>query len=294
MRYFLALADELHFGRAAEKLAISQPGLSQQIFKLEQELGVRLFDRNRGVRLTLAGDALRRSAAHLIEEMERVEAEVRAYASGEVGSLRILLTRSAPTTFNLVLDGFREDFPGVEVHIQTGWTEWNLRALRSSEADLAAVLLPVTEAGVECMEVGLEPLSVALPASHPLARREEVDPKDLLDEKFYFWPREEAPGAFDSVLGYLSSFGRTRTVDRYEPDIMRLVSALAEGKGEGFTIATRSRGQEVHFPGVVWRSLPDTAPAFRIGLCWRPQSAPPVAKQFVEYLRNKEQDQPTG
>lgn len=284
LRYFLAVAEELHFGRAAKKLLISQPGLSQQISKLEQELGVRLFEREGGVTLTAAGKALHRSAAHLLAEMERVEAEVRAFASGRAGTLSIVLTPPpAPAAFNNVLNGFRHDNPSVQIRVQTAWTEWNVRALRSGEADVAVVLLPVeTDEDLAFIDVGQEPLSVALPASHPLAGQAEVSPEELLTERFFFWPREQAPGAYDRILDYLST-SKTRTVDRFEPDPIRLASAV--GEGDGFTIAIRSRGEAMQFPGVVWKPLPDNAPTFRHALCWQRGSCSATTKRFLEYVQ---------
>lgn len=283
LRYFLAVADELHFGRAAKKLLITQPGLSQQIAKLEQELGVKLFERAGGISLTPAGAALLRSASHLITEMHRVEEEVRAYASGRAGTLSIFLTPPpAPVAFNDMLNSFRHDYPDVDIRIQTAWTNWNIKAVESGEIDVALVLLPVEERKeIQVVEVSQEAAVVALPSSHPLAAADEIDPESLADIPFFFWPREQAPGAYDSVLRYLSSHGKTN-VDRYEPDPIRLASAVGEGKG--FTIAIRSRGEAMQFPGVIWKPLPADAPKFHHGLCWRNETAEATAKHFLEYV----------
>jgi DNA-binding transcriptional LysR family regulator len=283
LRYFLVVAEELHFGRAAKKLLITQPGLSQQISKLEQELGVRLFERAGGIALTPAGEALQRSASHLMAEMDRVEEEVRAYASGRAGTLSIFLTPPpAPAAFNGMLNSFRRDYPGVDIRIQTAWTNWNLKAVESGEIDLALVLLPVDgHKDLEFVEVSHEAPSVALPVAHPLASAEEVTPESLLDLPFFFWPREQAPGAYDRILRYLSLHGK-RAVDRYEPDPIRLASAV--GEGNGFTIAIRSRGEAMQFPGVVWRPLPDDAPKFRHGLCWRHETGSATTRHFLEYV----------
>lgn len=277
------MAEELHFGRAAKKLLISQPGLSQQISKLEQELGVRLFEREGGVVLTAAGGALHRAASHLLAEMERVEDEVRAYASGHAGTLSIVLTPPpAPAAFNSMLSRFRRDYPGVELRIQTAWTNWNLKAVESGEVDVALVLLPVdTHKDLDFVEVSQEAPSVALPTSHPLAAGGEVTPETLLDVPFFFWSREQAPGAYDRILDYLSPKGK-RAVDRYEPDPIRLASAV--GEGNGFTIAIRSRGEAMHFPGVVWKPLPEDAPKFHHGLCWRHETGAPTTRHFLEYV----------
>lgn len=284
LRYFLVLAEELHFRRAAERLQISQPGLSQQIAKLENQLGVELFDRTNGVALTGAGEALQRSGGRLIREVEQVEAEIRALATGRTGILRLLLTRSAAgTSMSDMVEGFRQTHPSIKLDVETGWTAWNLRALRAGEADVAAILLPIEpHDDLNVVEVGTEPLSVALPNDHPLAAAEELTPDDLVDEPFLFWPRDQAPGSFDELMRSLWN-PRGKEVFRYEPDIIRLIDAVQHGLG--FTIATRARGRMMHFPGIRWKPLPDRVAAFRYGLCWPKVTVNPSSRVFGEYIK---------
>lgn len=285
LRYFLTLAEELHFRRAAERLRISQPGLSQQIVKLEQELGVQLFDRTNGVALTGAGQALQRSGGRLVRELEQVEAEIRALATGRTGVLRLLLTRSAAgTSMSDLIEGFRQSHPTIKLDVETAWTSWNLRALRAGEADVAAVLLPIEHDGdLEVVELGTEPLSFVLPNDHRLATV-EATPEDLADEPLLFWPRDQAPAAFDALMHSLwPPLGKD--VARQEPDIIRLIAAVQEGAG--FTIATSARGRTMQFPGVTWKPLPDGAAQFRYGLCWRKVTVNPSSRVFGDFAKRQ-------
>ena len=145
LRYFAVVAEELHFRRAAERLHIAQPGLSQQIRVLERELGAVLFNRTTaGVTLTEAGRTLRDEGVPLLREVERVAALVRAAAEGRSGRLRIVLTRSlAGSSPDELMTEFRSRHPDAEIDIETAWTTRNVAMVRAAEADAAFVRLPL-------------------------------------------------------------------------------------------------------------------------------------------------------
>lgn len=286
LRYFLAVADELHFGRAAKRLRMSQPALSQQIAKLEHDLRARLLDRVPAVKLTPAGSELQRLGQRLINEALQIEDDVRAADAGRSGNIRVLLTRSAPgPTVNDLLRGFREAFPLLDVSTQTAWTAWNLQTLRDGDADIAVALSPVIDDELNVLELGSEPLGVVLPDPHPLLAKDAIDPAELASEPFFFWPREQAPAAYDRLLGGL--WGDTRrVVDSYEPDILRLVELVQQGR-RGFSVAAWGRAQTLNLPGVAWRPLIAGSPRLHYALCWRKVGASSTAQRFAEYVQTR-------
>ncbi|MHB1928870.1 MAG: LysR family transcriptional regulator, partial [Acidimicrobiales bacterium] len=236
LRYFVAVAEELHFGRAAERLHLAQPALSQQIRVLEHELGGRLFERNsRRVALTEAGAALLDGAPQLLRAAEELDARVRAVAAGGAGRLRVHTTRSAPMGITAVLiDRFRAESPGVHLELVTGFTGWNLEELAAGRSDVVFVRPPVDVATpIEVVPLGEEELVVALPSGQPLAdrtRRRRIRPEDLEGQDVVSWPRRNAPGMHDRIEAQVWG-GRSPRVAREEPDDEQVLRAVAAGAG---------------------------------------------------------------
>jgi DNA-binding transcriptional LysR family regulator len=285
LRYFLAVADELHFGRAARRLGMSQPALSQQIAKLERDLDVRLLHRAPVVGLTAAGTELQRSGHRLLNEALRIQASVRAAGAGRSGSIRVLLTRSASgAALNDLLHGFGDAYPAVEVSTQSAWTAWNLTTLRDGDTDLAVALAPVEDDDLHVLEIGSEPLGVVLADSHPLLSEEAIDPSALVSEPFFFWPREQAPAAYDRLVASLWG-DRGKPVDAYEPDILRLVERVQRER-HGFTVAAWGRSRTLNLAGVAWRPLVSGSPRLHYALCWRKLTANPSAQLFADFARS--------
>jgi DNA-binding transcriptional LysR family regulator len=287
LKYFAVLAEELHFGEAARKLHIAQPGLSQQIKALENELKVELFHRtSRAVSLTPAGQVLAEEVRLLLEHADRVEEKVRALSSGTRGVLRILFTRSAPgdNAYRLV-ERFKSGNPGVDVLTETAWTAWNLEALRNRTADVVVVLLPLADEvdDLEVFPLGEEPLSVALPPGHPLAKKRKISRAALRAEPAVLWPRSLAPGAYDRLIEELWPGLETLPIARAEPDMERMLAAVQAGAG--FTLLSSARASHLHLRGVALRPLTGPAPVYRFGLCWLRDTANPVVARFVHLVR---------
>ncbi len=281
LRYFCAVAEELHFGRAADRLALAQPGLSQQIKALEAELGTSLFVRSsRRVSLTEAGAVLYAEARSLLAAADALEARVRAVAAGGAGRLRVHTTRSAPTGVAAALiDRFRDECPGVELQLVTGFTGWNLEELRAGRSDVVFVRPPVdADDGVALVDLGEEELVVALPADHPLAARRRLRPVELRGEAVVSWPRRNAPGMHDRIEAQVWG-GRRPNVVREEPDDEQVLRAVAAGVGLAVMIGTRLASLRV--PGVAVRRFGVPAPTVGLALAWRPAVAPPAAARFV-------------
>lgn len=285
LRYFCAVAEELHFGAAADRLNLAQPALSQQIKVLEAEVGTALFVRtSRRVALTEAGATLYPGALALLAAADELEAHVRAVAAGGAGRLRVHTTRSAPTGIAAeLIDRFREAHPEVELDLVTGFTGWNLEELGAGRSDVVFVRPPV-EAGeeVDVLELGEEELVVALPAGHALASRRRVRPADLAGEDVISWPRRNAPGMHDRIEVQVWG-GRRPHVVREEPDDEQVLRAVASGVGLSVMIGTRLAS--LHWPGVVVRRFAAPAPTVGLAVAWRPDTVPPAARRFIDLAR---------
>lgn len=210
LRYFAAVADELHFGRAAEKLHMSQPPLSVQIGLLERELGVRLFERStRQVSLTPAGRHLRRRVELLLRELDDVRADMQGYADGLTGELCAGFVSSANYT---VLPGlvqlFRSRRPRVDLTLIPLTSGEQIHRLRAGTLDVALVrdeLISEAEPAFRTEVVYEELLVACVPADHPLARRIEVSPRDLIEVPHISYPRVMMPGFIERVAAVFSS-----------------------------------------------------------------------------------------
>lgn len=281
LRYFCTVAEELHFGRAADRLAVAQPGLSQQVKVLEAELGTALFERSsRRVALTEAGRTLYPDARALLVAADALEDRVRAVAAGRAGRLRVHTTRSAPSGAAAELvDSFRARYPAVDLELVTGFTGWNLEELRAGRSDVVFVRPPVgPDAGVELVDLGVEELVVALPVGHRLVARRRLRPADLQGEDVVSWPRRNAPGMHDRIETQVWGGGPPRVV-REEPDDEQVLRAVAAGVGVAVMIGTRV--ESLRFPGVAVRRFAAPVPTVGLALAWRRSVAPPSAARFV-------------
>src|SRR5438067_10120688 len=161
LRYFVTVAAELHFARAAQRLFISQPALSQQVRSLEAELGFKLLQRNsRGVQLTPEGQAFLAEAQIVVRDADRAAEVARALAQGATGQLRLSHLRTMPRGLpERVVGEYQRRYPGVEIMPESGSTEQNVERLRGGQADLAFVLTPLGEPpGLGCVDIATEPI----------------------------------------------------------------------------------------------------------------------------------------
>src|SRR5436190_6469309 len=182
LRYFVTVAAELHFGRAAERMFISQPALSQQIRRLEGELGLQLLERNRrGVRLTPEGEAFLVEAQAVVRQADRAVEVARALAEGATGRLRLSYVRTMPGGLpEVIVREYQRRYPGVEIATDSGSTGQNVDRLTSGELDVAFVHTPFENgADLRWFEIATEPLVVAVPSAHPLSKRRRIRRQDL-------------------------------------------------------------------------------------------------------------------
>lgn len=255
LRYFVAVAEDLHFRRAAQRLHVSQPPLSMQIQALERELGCTLLRRTRRrVELTAAGEAFLADARALLTELEAAVASTRAIAAGHRGRLRLTFVGSALLSIvPAVVERFRAARPGVELELRERSTVDQLRALASGAADVALIRPPV-ELGPELRAEPIlsEPMLVALPSNHPLARRRAVARAALAGEPLVLFPRAQAPGYHDLLIGSLTDSGSAPSVVQYAPEMLTIVGLVAAGIGVSLVPASLGR---LELPGVTYRPL---------------------------------------
>ena len=284
LRSFVVLAEELHFRRAADRLHIAQPSLSQQLRRLEDGLGVRLLERDRRrVELTAAGAALLPEARAVLAAAEHAATLARATAAGEQGRLRLNLTRSL--TGGLpgdIVEAFRARYPGVDLELDVGTTLLNAQRLREEQIDAAFVRPPVIDDRLEVMDLGREPMVCVLPTRHRLARRRTVRAQDVRDEPLVWWPQDHAPAPWRQMLAevYGPDPADWPKVARAEPEEERIVSAVAAGAGVAFIGLERSRSLRV--PGAVYRRFAPPEPTMGMALAWRRGADAPALRRLRE------------
>jgi DNA-binding transcriptional LysR family regulator len=203
LRYFVAVAEELNFSRAAERLHMAQPPLSAAIRQLEQELGTELLVRTtREVRLTEAGSAFLEGARRTLAELDRARGDAQRAAAGEIGSVRIGFSWSARfETLPAIGRAFRLSHPDVSLLTEEMWNARMLPALRSGVIDVAVSLCPEIAGEFSYLPIRSEPVMALLPQSHPLAAKDPIELRALAEERFLMFPRELAPRLYDFMAG---------------------------------------------------------------------------------------------
>jgi DNA-binding transcriptional LysR family regulator len=282
LRYFVTVAAELHFGRAAERLFISQPALSQQNRGLEAELGLKLLERDRrGVRLTPEGAAFLAEATAVVQQADRAAEVARALAEGATGRLRLSYVRTIPGGLpERIVREYRRRFPRVDLSADSGSTGANVARLLSGELDVAFVHPPLEHAAeLGCVEIGTEPLVVALPSAHPLSRRRRIRRDQLAGVPLVYFPRANSPAVFDQGLTQVYGAARAPDIARTEPSEERMLVAVAEGVG--ITLLPEARVATLRYPGVTYRRFADPEPTVALGVAFH-QPLSQAARRFVE------------
>jgi DNA-binding transcriptional LysR family regulator len=202
LRYFVAVADQLNFSRAADRLHMAQPPLSAAIRQLERELGVELFTRtSREVRLTDAGRAFLDGARRTLAEAERAAHEARRAGAGEIGRLRIGYSWSVRfETLPAIGRALRASHPGIDLVTQEMWNAQMAAALGDGSIDLAIALCPEVASGLEFEPIRSEPLVALMPAGHALGGDQALALESLAGEEFVLFPRELAPRLHDAFM----------------------------------------------------------------------------------------------
>ncbi|WP_431969641.1 LysR substrate-binding domain-containing protein [Nocardia sp. bgisy134] len=266
---FVAVAEELHFGRAAERLHMAQPPLSQQIRALEKELGVALFERNtRSVRLTAAGEVLLPHARKVLDDLELARRAAVASGRGEVGRVSIgFAGASSHESLPTLTRAVRAAHPGIEVRLRgQTYAGAALNLVAARELDLGFVRLPVRREGVAVRVIQYERLVAALPAEHPLADAPDIDVADLADDAFVTFPGTQGSSVRDHLVRTALDAGFTPRIVQEAPDSYTILDLVAAGVGVTLTV---SSVQHIHRSGMVYKELRGDVPALASALAWR-------------------------
>ena len=282
IRYFLAVAEERHFTRAAAKLGIGQPPLSQQIKDLETEIGARLFHRvAHGAELTAAGEAFLERVQGMPALAEQGKQAALRASRGEIGSLRVGFTASS--AFNAVVPtairAFRRAYSDVDLVLEEANTTRLVAGLEEESLD-AAFLRP-GDAGIEAFQLRLlceEPMVVALPASHPVAARRNVGLSELKDEPFLVFPRANGPSLYDAMIGACRQAGFEPIIGQVAPQLASVVNLVAAELGVAIVPASMSR---VQIAGVTYRPIAGRAPTAQLALAHRRGETSTVVRNFI-------------
>lgn len=285
LRYFLAVAEELHFGRAAERLHMAQPPLSQQIRQLEAELGFKLFHRTRRqVELTAAGQSFLEDCQAILQRLDRAIQRGQQANRGELGQLSIGFVSSA--TYNVlpqILREMRTALPEVTLKLRELTTDQQLAALKSGRLDVGFVRPPVEESGFEELTVWREPLAIALPATHPLAANPEIPLRSLTHEPFILFPRPLAPGLYDHIISLCQQAEFSPNVVQEAVQMQTIISLVVAEIGVAIVPASLENLQRT---GVVYRPLVEPTPQAAIALIWQKQGRSPTCDRFLEIVQH--------
>jgi DNA-binding transcriptional LysR family regulator len=287
-RYFLALSEELNFGRAALRLHISQPPLSRQIRQLEEQLGVELFQRNSaGVTLTAAGAAFLPEVQRTLAQAEQALAVARAARGGEGGRFVVGCT----TVFDRaaipdVVDRLRQRFPNWRIVTRGKHSISLVREIRNGTMDAAFIGLHTEARGLRVETIVEEPLLLALPAEHRLARKRRIGFDELRGEPMFWFERRLNPGFYDHCQAFFARIGFKPNVIPEPPDHHILLGAIAQGQGIALIPASL---QKVKREGVVFRALKEESATLSMGiaLAYAEGNRSPVLQAFLELVRAK-------
>ena len=288
LRYFVAVAEEMHVGRAAQRLNMTQPPLSQSIQGLEALLGVDLFIRQkRGITLSAAGIALLPEARRLINDSQSLPELARRAAKGELGQLSVAFVSTAD--YNLlpsVLRDFRTSYPQVQLSLRESTSDVQLEALRSGQIDVGLMIPPIPEKLIELLHyqsVISEPLILAAPAElAALNNKTRVSLLECQGQPLIIFPRAIAPAFYDSIVGCFQQVGMTPEIGQQAIQMQTIIGLVSAGMGIALVPQSVSNLKR---PGVIYRELAEETPQIETGLAWRKDNHSPVLNAFIELIR---------
>ncbi|GAA1885984.1 LysR family transcriptional regulator [Paeniglutamicibacter psychrophenolicus] len=279
---FLAVAQELHFGRAAENLVMAQPALSRMIRMLEKELGTELFERTtRKVRLTPSGEALLEPAKAIHDQVDGIKRIARSAQQGEIGSVKVGF---AGTTGYSILSALARSVsrghPGISLALQPQmYSGEALSKLRDGEIDLGVVSSPAP-LGISTLLVSNETLMVAVPADHELAAGEKIGIQELRDQRFIAYPATHGSRVRDAMISICTAAGFVPHIAQEAPDPYSLLALVGAGVGVSIVVGS---SRHIQVDGVTYRPLIDAGMVLPIALAWR-DTNPSLALRTVVAL----------
>lgn len=284
LRYFVAVAEELHFGRAAERLFMAQPPLSQQIKQLEVELGFDLFERtNRRVRLTEAGKVYLEEARVILRRVEDAKVKAFRVSRGETGWIGVgFVASSSYDILPDVLRRFRDLYPDVELVLAELLSIDQIGALREKRIHVGFSRMSIVERGIVCETIATERLLVALPSRHPLAGASSIRVRDLEGQPFIQFPKASESSYYQVIEGLCSAEGFAPSVIQKTDEVQTAISLVVAGLG--ITIVPEPI-QNLLRDGIVYRPFIEPSPVVNLAMAYREDETSPVLPRFLEVAR---------
>jgi DNA-binding transcriptional LysR family regulator len=288
LRYFLAIGDEQHYGRAARSLRVAQPALSRQIQDLEEELGFKLFERlPRGVKLSTAGKLFLEDARRILHEVSEATARAGRVARGLSGTLRVGFAENA-SWHGVVPDSFRrfrEQQPDAELQLQPAASLAQLEAIRSGRLDAGFVnFMPKNDAELDQLPVAITHIELAVPNRHPLTKLKRLRLQDLTDTPFIWFARRDSPVFYDRLMHACRRGGlKSPSVVQEGLNEATILSLVSTGLGVGWVLGTaRWRCPK----SVVLLQVTDLKLPLPLVLAWRKDNTSPLLAKFVANVRS--------
>lgn len=287
LRYFVAVGEDEHYGRAARRLRVAQPALSSQIQDLERELGFQLFDRlSRGVRLSAAGKVFLEDCRRILRDVNEAVIRAERAMRGATGTLRIGFTESA-SWHGVVPDSlreFRRTHPEVELQLSSLISLDQVEAIRSGRLDAGFVYAPPSDADIAQVSVASHEVVLAMPRKHPGSRSKTLRLRDLIETDFVWFPRRRHPANYDRLAQECSRGGLTNPrIVQEAVDQATMLSLVSCGLGVAFvTDATRWRCPKE----VVLRRVDDLRLPLTVSCIWRRGDESPLLASFLEQVRD--------
>jgi DNA-binding transcriptional LysR family regulator len=282
LRYFVAVAEELHFRRAAERLHVAQPAVSEQIRKLEDELGVKLLERTqRRVSLTVPGAAMLEEARRVLQQADIAQQAARNARDHATTRLRIgYLPDALPTSISRALHLLAADAPRVETQLETGSSLRLVEAVREERLDAAVVALPTPTRGLQVTALGGQRAVAAIPVTPPTAVDGSLSLERLAPDRIVLLPRTTNPAFHNAVVSICRDAGLAPTlVEVAEPRVEHALLAVASGAG--LALLPESVVDRFATPGIRFLPLEDSRPAFEGAVVTRPDTESLATRAFL-------------
>jgi DNA-binding transcriptional LysR family regulator len=284
LKYFVAVAEELNFARAAERLHISQPPLTRRIQQLEKELGVQLFNRTtRRVQLTDAGLIYLEEARATLAQVKRGVGVAQRANRGEIGQL--VVGFEASSAYDILPQSrqlFKKQFPNVELTFVEMRTDDQAQALHEGWISLGFVLPPLHNDALAVETILREPMVVAIPRDHPLSGKNKLALEDLAAEAFVMSSRNNRCGLYDQVISVCRHAGFTPKVVQEANEMQIMLGFIAAGIGVSLL---PDHVKRLRKPGIVFRPLTPSSAKVELAIAWRRDDASPILREFLEIVR---------
>lgn len=284
LRYFVAVAEELHFGEAAKRLHIAQPPLSQQIRQLEKQLGVELLRRTkRRIELTEAGRAFLDEARRILERVEQSIRTAQRASRGEIGELTVGFEGFA--TYDVIpniLKIFRERFPDIHLQLKEMTTAQLIEALHNKDIQVGFLLSPIRDEELSFEPILEEFIIVALPENHPLSAKQKIPLRALKSEPFVLFPRHLGCGLYNQIIGLCQNADFTPNVIQEANQMQTILGLIATGLG--ISLVPESM-KDLKREGVVYRELWQPMKKMELNVAWKRDNKSPVLQAFLKVAK---------